>query len=222
MRWCVRLAWAALALLPVACGAGQPAPQTARPRPEGMSLTAAELDRLSGLAPDYVARAERAEQRASEAATPAAASEHHACAQLLLEAARAEADRVELERALLAEEFRRDDVLRELAREEYSRLARERSAPLRTPESASTSPQNHLRGSASRANSPEAQRMAADAYIRRARLSLAAARALGAQAAVLAPAERKIREAMSRPGDARAALEQAERALDSVRARNAP
>jgi hypothetical protein len=185
-----------------------------------MSLTAAELDRLSALAPDYVARAERAEQRASEAATPIAASVHHACAQLLLEAAQAEADRVEFERALLAEEFRRDDVVRELAREEYSRLAREQSAQLRTPEPAS--PQDHLRGSASRANSPEAQRMAADAYMRRARLSLAAARALGAQAAVLAPAERKIREAMTRPADARGALEQAERALDSVRARNAP
>lgn len=220
MRRCVRLAWAALALSHAACGAGQPSPKTARPQPEGMSLTAAELDRLSALAPDYVARAERAEQRASEAATPIAASEHHACAQLLLEAAQAEADRVEFERALLAEEFRRDDVVRELAREEYSRLAREQSAQLRTPEPAS--PQDHLRGSASRANSPEAQRMAADAYIRRARLSLAAARALGAQAAVLAPAERKIREAMTRPADARGALEQAERALDSVRARNAP
>jgi hypothetical protein len=182
-----------------------------------MALTAAELDRLHGLAPDYVARAERAEQRASEAQTREAASEHHACAQLMLEAAQAEAERVELERAVLAEDFRRDAVLRELAREEYAQLAREQSGEQRPEQPAiadSAGP--------ARAGSPESQRMAADAYIRRARLSLAAAQAMGAERAAIAPVARRIRDAGSRPAEARGALEQAERVLESVRSRNTP
>jgi hypothetical protein len=209
---------AVIALMLAGCGGARPAPKTPEaPVGEGMSLTAADLDRLHALAPDYVARAERAEQRASEAQTAEAASEHHACAQLLLEAAQAEADRVELERALLAEDFRRDAVLREVAREEYARLARERAGELPPPEL----PAADATRSAP-AGAPEAQRMAAGAYIRRARLSLAAARAMGAEPAAIASAERRIRDAASRPAEARGALEQAERVLDSVRTRNTP
>jgi hypothetical protein len=209
---------AALGLFVAGCGGASPAIETPQaPVAEGMTLTAAELDRLHALAPDYVARAERAEQRASEARTAEAASEHHACAQLLLEAAQAEADRVELERALLAEDFRRDAALREVARDEYARLARERAGELPSPEPPAA---DAARPAA--AKSPEAQRMAADAYIRRARLSLAAARAMGAEPTAIASAERRIRDAATRPAEARGALEQAERVLDSVRPRNTP
>jgi hypothetical protein len=182
---------------------------------EGRMLTAAQLDQLHALAPDYLARAERAEQRASESATPQIASEHHACAQLLLEAAQAEADRVELERQLLVEELRRDAVLRELAREEYARVALERAGQNALAEPAEPN-------TVARTGSPEAQRMAAESYIRRARLSLAAARALGAEPGVLAQAERRVREAGDRPAQARGALEQAERVLDATRARATP
>jgi hypothetical protein len=177
-----------------------------------MMLTAAQLDRLHALAPDYVARAERAEVRASESSTPEAASEHHACSQLLLEAAQAEADRVELERRLLAEDLRRDAVMRELAAEEYARVAQSQAAP--------AAPVPPDRDVAAHAKSPESQRMAAEAYIRRARLSLAAARVLGAAPGAIAQAERRVREASDRPAQARGALEQAERVLESTRARN--
>jgi hypothetical protein len=212
----MRLLAASIAALVAGCAAGQPAAKSPQPpAAEGMTLTAADLDRLHALAPDYVARAERAEQRASEAQTAEVASEHHACAQVLLEAAQAEAERVELERALLAEDFRRDAVLRDVAREEYARLAREHSGE--QPAAAPVEPARP-----ERAGPPESQRMAADAYIRRARLSLAAARAMGAEPAAIAPAERRIRDAATRPAEARGALEQAERVLESVRARNTP
>lgn len=196
-----------------ACAGTQPAP-IAQPGAiaVGPALSAAQLDRLHQLAPDYLARAERAEQRASEVAASDAAREHHDCALLLLEAAQAEADRVELERKVFAEELRRDAVLRELAQVEYERLAEKHAAP-RTETLADID-------RTARAKSPDAQRMAADAYIRRARLSLAAATALGAEAGAIAQAERRVREAGDRPVQARAALEQAERVLDAVRARN--
>jgi hypothetical protein len=198
------------------CAGARPVAKVARPAvAEGQTLTAAQLDRLHALAPDYLARAARAEQRASESATPQSASEHHACAQLLLDAARAEADRVELERRLFAEELRRDAVLRDLGREEYARVAREsagQNAPAEPAEAAVLA----------RTRSPEAQRMAAEAYIRRARLSLAAARVLGAEPGALALAERRVREAGDRPAQARGALEQAERVLEAARTRNTP
>lgn len=199
-----------------ACAGARPAANTSGATvAEGRTLTAAQLDRLHALAPDYLARAERAEQRASESATPQSASEHHACAQLLLEAAQAEADRVELERQLLAEELRRDVVLRELAGEEYARIAREQTGQNALAEPAEPD-------AVARTRSPEAQRMAAESYIRRARLSLAAARVLGADPGALAQAERRVREAGDRPAQARGALEQAERVLDAARLRNPP
>jgi hypothetical protein len=197
-----------------ACAGSRPAARTSGAAvAEERTFTAAQLDRLHALAPDYLARAERAEQRASESATPEIASEHHACTQLLLEAAQAEADRVELERQLLAEELRRDQVLRELAREEYARVAREQTG--QNPPAEPAEP-----GALARTGSPDSQRMAAEAYIRRARLSLAAARVLGAEPGALAQAERRVREAGDRPERARGALEQAERVLDAARARN--
>jgi hypothetical protein len=192
------------------CAGSKPVAKTPSPIvAEGTAVTPVELDRLHELAPDYLARAERAEQRASEAATAEVASEHHACAQLLLQAAAAEADRVELERQLLAEEVRRDAVLRELAREEYARLALQQSGHFVAAEPVVNA----------RLGSVETQRTAADAYIRRARLSLAAARVLGAEPAALAQAERRVREAGVRPAQARTALEQAERVLDAARAK---
>jgi len=195
-----------------ACAAARATPHS-RPAQvaEGLTLTAAQVDRLHALAPDYVARAERAELRASESATAEVASEHHACAQLLLEAAQAEADRVELERRLLIEELRRDAVSRELAAEEYARVAQAQAAPA-PPDPAVTAS----------AKSPDSQRMAAESYIRRARLSLAAARVLGAEPGAVAQAERRVREASERPAQARGALEQAERVLDAARTRNTP
>jgi hypothetical protein len=198
-----------------ACAGARPAPKL-QPAAvgEGLTLTAAQVDRLHALAPDYVARAERAELRASESATAEAASEHHACAQLLLEAARAEADRVALERQLIAEDLRRDAVLRELAAEEYARVARTQAAP-----SVLASPDPSL---AARTKSPESQRMAAEAYIRRARLSLAAARGLGAEPGAIAQAERQVRDAAARPAQARGAFEHAQRILDAARVRNTP
>lgn len=201
------------ALVSLAACAGARATPTSRSAQvaEGATLTAAQVDRVHALAPDYVARAERAELRASEAATPEVASEHHACAQLLLEAAQAEADRVELERRLLIEELRRDAVSRELAAEEYARVAQAQAAPV-LPDPAVAAP----------TKSPDAQRMAAEAYIRRARLSLAAARVLGAEPAAIAQAERRVRDASERPAQARGALEQAQRVLDAARARNTP
>jgi hypothetical protein len=199
-----------------ACAGARPAVKAADvAAAEGQALTSAQLDRLQALAPDYLARAERAERRASESATAESASEHHACAQLLLEAAQAEADRVELERQLLAEELRRDLVLRELAREEYARVALEQAGQAALAEPAEPD-------AVARTRSPEAQRMAAEAYIRRARLSLAAARVLGAEPGALASAERRVREAGERPAQARGALEQAERVLDAARSRNTP
>lgn len=198
-----------------ACAGARPAPKLhPAAAGEGLTLTAAQVDRLHALAPDYVARAERAERRASESATAEAASEHHACAQLLLEAAQAEADRVELERRLFAEDLRRDAVLRELAAEAYARVARAQAAPAPpdSPEPSVTA----------RTKSPESQPMAAEAYIRRARLSLAAARVLGAEPDALAQAERRVRDAEERPARARGAFEQAQRLLDAARARNTP
>jgi hypothetical protein len=198
-----------------ACAGARPATKTSGAAlGEGQALTSAQLDRLQALAPDYLARAERAEQRASESVTAESASEHHACAQLLLEAAQAEADRVELERQLLAEELRRDAVLRDFAREEYARVAFEQAGQNALAEPAE-------RGAVAR-TSPQAQRMAAEAYIQRARLSLAAARVLGAEPGALASAERRVREAGERPAQARGALEQAERVLDAARSRNTP
>jgi hypothetical protein len=174
-----------------------------------LAIPIAQLERLQKLVPDYLARAQRAEARAKTAATSAIAEEHRACAQLLLEAAQAEADRVELERELLAEELRRDAALRELAQVEYARLSEKLAQRPAEAEPAHT-------------HTPVSQRTAADAYIRRARLSLAAARALGAEPAELAQAERRVREANDREGLARSALEQAERVLDAARRRSRP
>ncbi|HKP55753.1 MAG TPA: hypothetical protein VJV78_03470, partial [Polyangiales bacterium] len=67
-----------------------------------------------------------------------------------------------------------------------------------------------------------ASKPSADSLVKQARLQLAAARALGAPPSSLAEAERQIARAIADPGQARAALEQAERAFAAVSRPKAP
>ncbi|HKU36720.1 MAG TPA: hypothetical protein VJR89_01200, partial [Polyangiales bacterium] len=107
------MSWrAALFALLLGCAgshAAVPAETTAAPLPSEL-LSPARAAELRGLAPDFLARAERAEARARNASEPDAAADYAELARLLLSAAEHEAERVKLERQLLAEDLRRDEV----------------------------------------------------------------------------------------------------------------
>jgi hypothetical protein len=160
---------------------------------------------LRALAPDFLARAERAQARANAAATSEAEGEHAECARLLLAAAELEAERIELERQLFAEELRRDEALRKLAAARYASLASQPSAAAKVTSQPSA------------AAKPSAQ-----SQVLQARLQLAAARALGAPPLRLAQAERQIVRAIADPSQARAALEQATQVFEAARQPKSP
>ena len=91
---------AAPLLLTVAVACAAPA---ANPSGPGDPFTAAAALEAAERAPDFFARAERARADADRASGAAAAADHRTRARLLLEAAIAEAQRIELDRSL---EFR--------------------------------------------------------------------------------------------------------------------
>jgi hypothetical protein len=164
------------------------------------SLEPARAERLRALAPDFLARAERAQARANTASSPEAARDHAECVRLLLAAAELEAERIELERQLLAEELRRDAALQKLAAARYAALALQPAAAAKVPSQPAA-----------------AKKPSAESLVQKARLQVAAARALGAPPASLAQAERQIVRAIADPSQARAALEQAERVFAVAR-----
>ena len=175
------------------------------------AVNEAQRARIERLAPDFLARADRATERARTRTSddPDAAREHRARAELLLQAATLEADRIELARQLEAEHLRRDAALRALATERYRALARQTDARLAR---VASDPETGV-------GPPSAPNPSAAELTRRARLQLAAARVLGADASELAEAERQVRRVGARPAEARAALERAERVLASARSR---
>ena len=187
-----------------------PLPATEAQPAQSAALEPAERAHVARLAPDFLARAERARERARAAEDPEAVAEHAACADVLLEAARVEAARIELARQLAAEELRRDAALRALAAERYRALARESEAVLAR---AASDPATGI-------GTQSAREASAAELTRRARLQLAAARVLGADATELEKAERQVRRVDARPAEARAALELAERVLAAARSRS--
>lgn len=183
---------AAFALMFAACASSHaPLPTGAVAPLPAQVVSQADAQRLRGLAPDFLARAERAQARAQAASEPDVAAEYAELARLLLGAAQCEADRVELERRLLVEEQLRDERLRELATLRYEALAPQLTA----------------------AGAPPSE-------LQRARLSLAVARALGAEPAQVEQAEQRLARAARDPKQTRGAIEQAERVLRAVSSRS--
>jgi hypothetical protein len=167
--------------------------------------SAAERARAAELAPDLFARAERAESRA-RAANGDAAREHAERARWLFEAALAEADRIELERRVIALALSQDTLAR--ARAAEVRLTLVLADELR-------------RERARRQAEREPQPLAADAALRRARSLIAAARALGAEPGGLERVEARLASAKNAQA-ARVALEHAEQLLARARGQHAP
>lgn len=183
-----------------------------------------DAQRARELAPDLYARAERALADARAARDTGTRADHAARARLLLLAAIAETERIELERAAGQADERSERALAERAAVERERLAleqraaRERAALL-------------ARAQAERVfASPSATAVASDVqFVReRARVTLAAAVGLGLGESEARKVEQRIDEAEQRSHtkDAGAAAERAlaaaERALGTVRANTAP
>ncbi|MCB9595782.1 MAG: hypothetical protein H6719_23875 [Sandaracinaceae bacterium] len=213
----------ALALLVGGCGPGAPrATASLRER-----LTSDEAAAARERAPDLIARVEHAMDRADaaeRAGDEAGAADHTTEARLFLEAALAEAARVEDEdeRANLEQQVatllaraRRDEEAREtidrgLARADAAAAARaEALAALALAETDEARPARRARVSLEQAAD---LRHAAAALRARARLTLAAARALGADEAALADSNAALAASEAATGDPQAALAAADRA----------
>ncbi len=208
MKWALWVCFALVVSVP-ACASQPPSAAGTLAAPGAWKLSAVERGRLEQLAPDFLARADRARERGERAESPSAASDHAVTAALYLEAARVEAERIELSRRLVAEELRRDAVARQLAAQRYAALAQQNQAVIAR---AASDPASGIGPQSARTNPATAGELT-----RRARLALAAARVLGADAGSLADAERRVRQAGSRPDQARAALDLAERVLTEAR-----
>lgn len=216
-----RALWLALTL--AACGPGAPrasAPLRAR-------LAASESAPARERAPDLVARVEAAldeADAAERAGDPAAAADHATRARLFLEAALAEAARledeteranVEAQIATLLAQARRDEEAREaidrrLARDAAASAAREEAlAALALAESDEARPARRRRLSLEEAAD---LRRAAAALRARARLTAAAAVALGADEATLTAANEALAASEAATGDPTQAVSHADRA----------
>jgi len=179
-----------------------------------------ELERVRKLAPDFLARAERAAVRArgAQAAGTAAAKDYESIAGLLLAAAAAEADRIELERTLLAQSLERDDLARAAAAERRlqlvldAELRRARAARVALAADDRAVPSSAVRAGSDASAQPSAAGLLRD----RARSLLAAARALGADRGRLEQAEGLLATATSERA-AREALREAERLIPAQR-----
>lgn len=192
--------------------------------------SAPEALRARELAPDLFARATQARDEAARAADPEVARDHEQRADLLLETAIVEAERVEIDRRRAGLELRIEHAL--AARAEQERARRETEAALERADAASIARREAERAFAQaeldetrRFPSTERERaQTADVLQQRATLVLAAASALG-----LADAERERAQAAldaaapvrgggaGRLARARDALEAAERALGEAR-----
>ncbi|MEZ4339394.1 MAG: hypothetical protein R3B82_22455 [Sandaracinaceae bacterium] len=223
-------------LLATACGPGAPHASA----PLRAQLGAAESASAREHAPDLVARVESAldeADAAERAGQEAAAADHATQARLLLEAALAEAARlddeteranIEAQIATLLTQARRDEEAREaldraLARDAAATAAREEAlAALALAESDEARPLRRRRLSLEEAAD---LRRAAAALRARARLAIAGAEALGVDAAALAPAVEALGQSEGATGDPVAALAHADtaqrealRALGAARA----
>ncbi len=213
-----------------ACGPGAPRASA----PLRAQLASAEAAAARERAPDLVARVEAAlddADAAERAGDALAAADHATRARLFLEAALAEATRLEDEgersnleaqiATLLARAHRDEDAReamgREQAREAAASAAREEAlAALALAESDEARPLRRERLSLEQAADV---RRAAAALRARARLAMAAARALGADDASMAATDAAITESEGATGDPLAALSHAERAhRESLRA----
>lgn len=227
-----RLELLALALL-CACG-GSPRPTSG----ENGALADARENKARRLAPDLYLLAERARGEATKARNRGhgrAALDHDARARLLLDAALAEAERIELERRRARAERKTERALTEAARLGRERLRIEQEVGIleaarvarleagRVLEPAGAGQRGAVRGRKRARDAPAKER---DFYLRRARLLLAAAVSMDAARDRVREAERAIRQAAARKGTdavalnrARKALRAAERALDDSRAK---
>jgi flagellar motor protein MotB len=208
------------------------------PRAHGSTLdplfASARLGRVRELAPDLLARAQRARQDALDARTTDARSDHELRARLLLQAAEVEADRIEIERKTAALQQRSDAAEAARAADERARLLAEaqakqaEAARLAQAEAAAAFAPLELTAAATpgRVPSAQAREQAASFFVKRARLTLTAAVALGADAAMVGDAQAKLQAAQATQTGpsapltaAQNALLAAERALGSARAR---
>jgi len=231
----IRASWLFTVLLVAGCGPGTPrASATLRTR-----LASSEATPARDRAPDLIARVEHAlddADRAERAGDDLAAADHATAGRLLLEAALAEAARVEdeTERTHIEQEIatvlaraRRDEQAREGISQVLSRGAAiaaaraEAQRALTQAEEDEARPRRRTRVSLAEAAD---LRRAAAALRARARLSMAAARALGAETEALAAAATALSESEA-SHDPRASLRAADtahhesmRALGQIRA----
>jgi outer membrane protein OmpA-like peptidoglycan-associated protein len=207
-----------------------------RPSTLDATFTVAKLARIRALAPDFLARAEQARAQAAATSDDAERADQEARAQLLLDAAAAEAERIEIDRnratleaqALAWEQvttqagLERTNLELELKLMAAAKIAEQEAA--RAFEQAELAEDHSL---PNRKERGEARKAAAAFLLRRAKLTLAAARAMGASEPQLTAADRAIAGAEQKPsGDAaslqavQGALALAERALGDARAKS--
>lgn len=206
------------ALLASACGAGGPRVS----RELRSQLRSDEVEAARERAPDLIAQVESAldeADAAERAGDELAAADHATRARLYLEAARAEAARVDddtaraaLERTIgeVLEQARRDEAAREEISRELSRLAAVRTANEEARAALEAAAEDEARpGRRQRVSLEETSdvRRAGAALRARARLAIGAARALGA-----------TDEALEEATDAVTASEEAEEPLAALRA----
>ncbi len=166
------------------------------------ALSRAELERLRRLAPDFFARAERAQADVRLARSADERGDGALRAQLLLDAAVAEADRIALERQRVALEARVLAAEKASAKAEAERrqLAAERASTNAAKLAAERARRAfaELERDDARAVSNAPERAAAREFlVGRARLTLSAARALGAKQLQLTEAEQAIAAVVS-------------------------
>lgn len=200
MRWAL---FATVALLLTACGAGTP--RTTREL--RAQLASGELEAAREAAPDLVAQVEAAlddADAAERAGDEPAAQDHATRARLFLQAAQNEAARAGdetaragLERSVgeVLEQARRDETAREAVSLELRRLAAARTAGEEARQSFETAATDEGRPARGRrvslAETADVRRAAAVRRAR-ARLAIAAARALGATDETLSPIEERL------------------------------
>lgn len=216
----MKRAFAALGLLALsACGGGPTATAELRDR-----LASPDSHAARERAPDLVAQVEQAladADLAQQASDAAAAADHVTRARLLLDAAMTEAaritdeeerSRIEARVAEILEQARRDEAARETISRELSRLAAIRTAREETELALERAvPDERRRRVRVSLDQAADLRRAAAAWRSRARLTLAAARALGATEEALAPAQAAL-TASEQARDPMDALEAADRA----------
>jgi hypothetical protein len=235
LRWKVRSHARALGagVLVVLICAGCAAARSRRPT-EALSLAFASDDakRARAAAPDLYARAERAQQDARHARGDSERADHETRARLLLEAAIAEADRIAAERGAAEAEARAARALERRAELEQRRIALEqavtREASARNARTEAEHAFQQVDLDQQKRGETPAQRetiraQAAELLRGRARLTLAAASALGLSPAQSAAIEQTIARAehagagLALLSAARAALVESERALGDAR-----